>query len=138
MKHSTATLEKDKWKNLVNNLITQMTISQGELANLCNVSQQAVSKWTKGESHPGKFAQRQLLKLIEKSSKVDLEKKHKIHPVKINPVNNLNEETNQSIRSKYVKTFLEIAQSLEISELEEVINYAEYRLKSHKQPPAFF
>lgn len=113
-----------EWSSLINDLIDSLTISQSELAQMCNVSQQAVSKWTKGLTKPSKFAQRQISQLL--CTKTD----------QVSPMNSSIEEliknsysynSHNNTRTQYIKEFAEISKALSLKELKEVIEYAKYR-----------
>lgn len=124
--------EKD-WKSSINEIIEEMTISQGELAELCQVSQQAVSRWTKGETKPGKFAQRKLLKLLEELSDSVRDQTHaySIHS-KADGIESFDGKKEQDTRENCLKELLEVTDALDISDFKEVINYAKYRLLAQK------
>jgi PAS domain S-box-containing protein len=52
------------WRDLVIKLLENLLLSQNELAELCQVSQQTVSSWKKGHRTPGLFARKKLLKIV--------------------------------------------------------------------------
>lgn len=118
------------WAILINDLIEHLTISQVELAKMCNVSQQAVSKWTKGQTKPGKFAQRQITQLMTISSDQLSSSNNSIDEfIK----DSFTYSSENYPRAQYLKEFIEISKSLNIKELKEVIEYAKYRNSIKKE-----
>lgn len=57
-----------EWPHLVESILDKLLLSQSELAELCEVSQQTISSWKKGYRTPGLYAKRKLLEIIENSS----------------------------------------------------------------------
>lgn len=55
-----------EWKYIIEQLLDSHFMTQVELAELCKVSQQAVSFWVKGQYKPSKHAQKQLTILAHK------------------------------------------------------------------------
>jgi PAS domain S-box-containing protein len=67
-----------KWPHLVESILDKLLLSQSELAELCEVSQQTISSWKKGYRTPGLYAKRKLLEIIE-NSKIDIPISHSTH-----------------------------------------------------------
>ncbi|OGV36199.1 MAG: hypothetical protein A2020_12405 [Lentisphaerae bacterium GWF2_45_14] len=61
------------WQNLVGKILEDFLLSQSELAELCRVSQQAVSSWKNGRRVPGIYARRKLLEIIKDSAGKSIE-----------------------------------------------------------------
>lgn len=62
------------WQKLVSNILKDLLLSQSELAELCHVSQQAVSSWKNGMRVPGIYARRKLMEIVKNSP----DKEHEI------------------------------------------------------------
>ena len=56
------------WQKLVSKILEDLLLSQSELAELCHVSQQAVSSWKNGMRIPGIYARRKLLEIVKGAS----------------------------------------------------------------------
>ena len=61
------------WTALVRTLLDDLVLSQGELAERCEVAQQAVSNWKMGTRRPGYRARRKLMEAARESG-IDLER----------------------------------------------------------------
>ena len=55
------------WQRLVSKILEDLLLSQSELAELCHVSQQAVSSWKNGMRVPGIYARRKLMEIVRNS-----------------------------------------------------------------------
>jgi transcriptional regulator with XRE-family HTH domain len=130
---------KDRnWENIVNEIIDEMIISQSELAEICQVSQQAVSKWTKGESSPGKFAQRRLLKLLKQLKSIeDTVVKDEGYSYSINTQNKqivfFDKSQEESYRKQKLRKLAGLADKLSLASVEKVLDFAEFFTLKEKQ-----
>lgn len=125
MSIDSSTTEKD-WASLINDIIENLTLSQAELAEMCKVSQQAVSKWTKGITKPGKFAQRQITNLVSMSSVLVRGDINTISSLEASDefTGTANEDLT---RKHYFNEFIDISSSLPLADVEDILKYARYR-----------
>lgn len=122
----------------MNEIIDEMIISQSELAEICQVSQQAVSKWTKGESSPGKFAQRRLLKLLKQLKSIeDTVVKDEGYSYSINTQNKqivfFDKSQEESYRKQKLRKLAGLADKLSLASVEKVLDFAEFFTLKEKQ-----
>ena len=60
-------MEEIDWPKLTDDLLEEMVITQSDLAERCQVTQQSISNWKNGVRCPGGYAREKLFELLEEA-----------------------------------------------------------------------